>query len=80
MGLAPGASCGLHEDNRRAVQMTLTNIPGASLTVLATTNVAAPLSNWTVLGPIPEIAPGQFQFIDPAPTNLPRRIYRVRCP
>jgi len=63
-----------------AIQMTLTNIPGASLTVLAATNLASPLPTWTVLGPIREIAPGQFQFIDPAPTNLPQRIYCVRCP
>jgi hypothetical protein len=27
-----------------------------------------------------ETAPGQFQFLDPASTNLPQRIYRVRCP
>ncbi len=63
-----------------AIQLTLTNVPGASLTVLAATNLASPLPTWTVLGPIPEIAPGQFRFIDSAPTNLPRRIYRVRCP
>jgi hypothetical protein len=63
-----------------AIQMTLTNIPGASLTVLAATNLASPLPTWTVLGPIPEIAPGQFEFVDSAPTNLPQRIYRVRCP
>jgi hypothetical protein len=63
-----------------AVQLTLTNLPGASLTLLAATNPSLPLSAWTVLGPIPEISPGHFQFIDPAPTNLPQRIYRVRCP
>lgn len=63
-----------------AVQMTLTNIPGASLTILAATNPSLPVSTWTVLGPMFEVAPGQFQFIDPASTNLPQRIYRVRCP
>jgi hypothetical protein len=63
-----------------AIQMTLTNVPGASLTLLAATNASLPLSNWTVLGSIPETAPGQFQFIDSAPTNTPRRFYRLRCP
>jgi hypothetical protein len=63
-----------------AVLMTLTNVPGASLTMLAATNASLPLSTWTVLGPITEFAPGQFQFIDLAITNLPQRIYRVRCP
>jgi hypothetical protein len=48
--------------------------------MLAATNLSLPLSTWTVLGPIPEIGPGQFQFIDPAPTNRPHRLYRVRCP
>jgi hypothetical protein len=63
-----------------AVQLALTNLPGASLTMLAATNPSMPLSAWTVLGPIPEIAPGQFQFSDSAPANLPQRIYRVRFP
>jgi hypothetical protein len=64
----------------RAVLMTITNIRGASLTALAATNLSVPLPAWTVIGSIPEIAPGQFQFIDLAPTNLPRRFYRFRCP
>ena len=63
-----------------AIQMTLTNVPGASLTLLAATNTSLPLSNWTVLGSVTEVAPGQFQFIDSAPTNLPQRFYRLRCP
>ena len=63
-----------------AVQVTLTNVPGASLTMLAATNPSLPLSSWTVLGPITEFDPGQFQFVEAAPTNLPQRIYRVRCP
>jgi len=57
---------------------TLTNLPGASLTVLAATNPSAPLSNWSVLGAVSEPAAGQFQFADP--TNLPLRFYRVRSP
>jgi hypothetical protein len=58
--------------------LTLTNLPGASVTVLASTNVAAPLLNWTVLGAMPETDPGQFQFSDSA--NLPLRFYRVSSP
>jgi hypothetical protein len=63
-----------------AVQMTATNVPGASLTVLAATSLASPSASWTALGLMPEIAPGQFQFLDPAPTNLAQRFYRLRCP
>jgi hypothetical protein len=60
------------------IQLVLTNVPGASLTVLSAPDPSLPLSAWTVLGPIPEIAPGLFQFIDA--TSLPQRYYQVRCP
>lgn len=62
------------------IQVTLTNIPGASLTLLASTNLALPISAWTSLGSISEIAPGQFQFQDITSTNSPQRFYRARCP
>ncbi|MGA2176163.1 MAG: choice-of-anchor Q domain-containing protein [Verrucomicrobiota bacterium] len=62
------------------IQMTLTNLPGASLTLLGAASPALPLPAWTVLGSFPEIAPGQFQFIDLACTNLSQRFYRLRCP
>jgi len=58
--------------------ITLTNLPGASVTVLASTNSSTPPSNWTVLGPASEPVAGQFQFADS--TNLPFRVYRVRSP
>jgi hypothetical protein len=63
-----------------AVQMTATNVPGASLTVLAATNPASSSASWTALGLMPEIATGQFQFVDPTPTNVAQRFYRLRCP
>jgi DNA-binding beta-propeller fold protein YncE len=37
--------------------------------VLGSTNPALPLSNWTVLGPATQTAPGVFQFTDLAATN-----------
>lgn len=61
-------------------QFSFTNIPGALFTVLATTNVTLPLSDWTVLGTVTEGPPGQFQFSDPQATNNPQRYYRVRWP
>ncbi len=48
--------------------------------MLASTNPALPLSNWTPLGGVTEVAPGQFQFTDPQATNTPRRFYRLRAP
>jgi DNA-binding beta-propeller fold protein YncE len=56
------------------------NTPGASFTVLSTTNLALPLADWTVLGPPTNSAPGLFQFTTPASTNDPQRFYRVRSP
>jgi hypothetical protein len=63
-----------------AFQFTFVNSPGALFSVLATTNPALPLSNWTVLGGVTEVASGQFQFTDQEATNSPRRFYRVRSP
>jgi len=61
-------------------QFAFSNTNCATFTVLATTNMALPLSNWTVLGSVPEISPGQFQFTDPQATNSAQRFYRVRSP
>jgi hypothetical protein len=59
-------------------QFTFTNSVGALFSVLATTNLSLPTSNWESLGGIPEISPGQFRFTDPQVTNTPLRFYRVR--
>jgi N-acetylneuraminic acid mutarotase len=61
-------------------QFAFTNSVGALFGVLAATNVALPLTNWTVLGGIAEIAPGKFQFTDAQAPNGPQRFYRVRAP
>jgi hypothetical protein len=44
--------------------------------MVASTNLTFPLSNWTALGGITEIAPGQFQFSDPQATNSPQQFYQ----
>ncbi|HEY5912738.1 MAG TPA: choice-of-anchor Q domain-containing protein [Verrucomicrobiae bacterium] len=61
-----------------APKLSLTNLPGASLTVLATTNASLPVSSWTIVGAMPEVAPGQFEFVDPA--AFPFRFYRLCSP
>lgn len=43
--------------------------PGTAYTVLFSTNVAAPLANWTVLGAIVQVDPNQWQFADTHATN-----------
>ncbi|MFZ0826145.1 MAG: choice-of-anchor Q domain-containing protein, partial [Verrucomicrobiia bacterium] len=62
-----------------AFQFTMSSAPGADFTVLSATNVALPLTNWTVLGEVMQPLPGQYQFVDPGATNAVR-FYRVRSP
>jgi hypothetical protein len=61
-------------------QFFFTNSPGAMFNVLASTNPALPLNNWTALGGLVETSPGQFQFTDPQATNYARRFYLLRAP
>jgi hypothetical protein len=61
-----------------AFQFSFSNTPGATFTALTSTDVRLPLSNWTVLGNVPESSPGQFQFTD-AQRGAPR-FYRIRSP
>jgi hypothetical protein len=63
-----------------ACQFCFTNTVGALIGVLATTNPALPLSNWTALGGVTEVSPGQFQFTDQQAANSARRFYRIRSP
>jgi len=60
-------------------QFAFTNSIGALFGVLTTTNLALPLTNWTLLSGVTELSPGQFQFIDLQATNG-QRFYRVRSP
>jgi hypothetical protein len=62
------------------LQFAFTGIPGASFTILSTTNVFLPLANWMVAGAASEISSGLFQFTSPPTTNDPTRFYTVRSP
>ncbi|MSU59040.1 MAG: DUF5011 domain-containing protein, partial [Pedosphaera sp.] len=61
-------------------QFSFTNLPGASFTVFASTNVALPFAQWSNLGAPVESPAGTFQFTDPQATNNTQRFYRVRSP
>jgi hypothetical protein len=63
-----------------SVQFAFTNTPGLSFTAFATTNVSQPFTNWSRLGAVTEVSPGQFQFTDPAVANNQQRFYRIRSP
>jgi len=60
-------------------QFKFTNTPGASFTVLFSTNPSLPLNLWAPIGVPIENPAGQFQFIDPAVTNS-QGFYNVRSP
>ena len=76
----PPARAALSPGTNGAMHIAFTNAEGMRFTVLASTNLTLPLSNWIVLASVPEIAPGQFQFNDADATNFPRRYYRLRTP
>ena len=63
-----------------AFSFTFTNSVGALFGVRATTNLFMPQTNWTALGGVTEIAPGQFQFSDPQTTNNLQRFYKIYSP
>jgi hypothetical protein len=49
-------------------------------TVLASTNLGFPYSNWTTLGTPSLLSNAIYQFIDLQSTNLPHRFYLLRSP
>jgi hypothetical protein len=63
-------------------RLSFSNLAGASFSVLASTNIALPTSNWPTIGPATETpaGSGQFRFTDPQATNYTERYYRVRSP
>jgi len=63
-----------------AFQFGFSYTPGTSFTAYGTTEITLPFSNWSSLGSVNEISPGQFQFTDLQATNCPMRFYRVRSP
>ena len=69
-GISPGG----------AFQFNFTNTLSAAFTVLATTNLALPVTDWKVLSGLREQAPGQFHFTDPLPTGQAQHFYQIRSP
>jgi hypothetical protein len=65
-----------------AFQLTFTNTPGLSFSVVATVDISLALDGWTKLGAAIETPPasGCFQFIDFQATNGVGRFYMIRSP
>jgi hypothetical protein len=79
IGTAPTLT-GLQMQGNGVLQFSFTNVPSASFTVLSTTNLALPLTDWTVAGAVAEIVAGQYQFTSQPTTNDAQRFYTVRTP
>ena len=61
-------------------QISFTNAPGLGFAVLASTNIALSVTNWTTLGVPTEGPVGQYQFTDSAAPANQNRFYRVSLP
>ncbi len=62
------------------LNVSFTNTPGTTFTIVGTTNLSSDAATWTVRGAVSEIAPGQFSFTNAPATTEPRVFYRVRSP
>jgi DNA-binding beta-propeller fold protein YncE len=76
----PPAVTGVQMLGDGVCQFSFTNTPGASFTVLSTTNLSLPLNNWTVVGVATNTSPSGFQFTSQGTTNDPQRYYTIRSP
>lgn len=63
-----------------AFQFAFTNTQSAPFTVLTSTNLSLPMSDWTVLGMPTNTGSGQYLFRDMSATNNGQRFYRVVSP
>jgi len=66
----------------RTASFSFTNATGLSFSVLATNNLAAPETNWPVIGTATEspAGSGSYQFADPNPATNSTRFYLLRQP
>jgi hypothetical protein len=63
-----------------AFYFSFTNTPDVRFSVVTSTNVSAPLTNWTAIGTAAEIYSGYYYFNDVQATNIQQRFFRVRWP
>jgi hypothetical protein len=61
-------------------RFAFTNTSGATFTVLCTTNLSLPFTNWTVAGCPVESPPGTYQFTSQPTTNDSQIFYGVLSP
>src|SRR6185436_11473956 len=61
-----------------AMTFSFTNNPGLRFQILTSTNVALPLSQWTVIGTATESSPGNYHYATSTATNA-ERFYVLRA-
>lgn len=61
-------------------QISFTATPGTGYSVLTSTDMALPMSSWTLLGVPTESPAGTYVYTDTDAVNHPRRFYVVRKP
>jgi sugar lactone lactonase YvrE len=79
-GIMPPTLTGATMLGNGAFQFAFSNNQGMSFTVISSTNLSLPLTNWTAVGTPSNIGPGLFQLTTQSTTNDPQRFYRVRSP
>jgi len=62
----------------REFMLQFTGSANTTYTVMASTNLAIPFSNWVALGTASLLSNNLYQFIDTQSTNFPSRFYRLR--
>jgi uncharacterized delta-60 repeat protein len=61
-------------------QFTYNSADRAAFTVLATTNLGVPTTNWSVLGTATNVGGTRYQFTDPTAGKFLQRFYQLRFP
>ncbi len=74
------SSAGLSGGLFGAFQLQFTGNSNSTYSVLGTTNLLLPLTNWPVLGVATQISSGIFQYSDTNLTHNTRQFYRLRSP
>ncbi len=60
------------------LEITFTNTPGLSLSIVGSSTATSPVDDWTPLGLVPEVSPSHYKFTDTS--GFARRFFRVSQP
>ena len=76
----PGINITGRVSNSGQFQVKFNGDANLSYSVIGTTDLFLPLTNWPVMGPALFQGNNSFLYIDTEVTNVPRRFYRMRSP